>query len=72
MGCASCHSAESGSRGPALDGLMGSTVLLERNETVTADEEYIRESIDVPNTAYQDRITEDEVKQMILYIRSLK
>ena len=83
MGCASCHSGTSGSRGPALDGLMGSTVLLERNETVTADEEYIRESIMDPRAkvvrgysplmpTFKGLIAEEGLFQIMEYIKTLE
>jgi cytochrome c oxidase subunit 2 len=79
--CAGCH--VEGSQFPPLAGKYGKRVNIEGGDPVPFDDEYIRESIYVPNAkiaagyravmpAYKDRITEDEVKQMILYIRSLK
>jgi cytochrome c oxidase subunit 2 len=43
--CVSCHNPSSGARGPDLAGLPGSTVRLQDGKTVTADENYLRESI---------------------------
>jgi mono/diheme cytochrome c family protein len=79
--CAGCH--VEGSQFPPLEGKYGKRVNVEGGDPVLFDDAYIRESIYVPNAkiaagyravmpAYKDRITEDEVKQMILYIRSLK
>src|SRR5439155_14864371 len=45
LGCATCHSAESGARGPMIDNLYGSVVRLQDGRTATADDAYIRESI---------------------------
>jgi len=83
LGCASCHSKESGSRGPALDGLYGSTVLLERGETAVADEEYIRESIVDPMArvvrgysplmpTFKGLVAEEGLFQIMEYIKTLE
>jgi cytochrome c oxidase subunit 2 len=83
MGCASCHSGTSGSRGPALDGLMGSTVLLERDQTVIADEEYVRESILDPMArvvrgysplmpTFKGLIGEEGLFQIMEYLKTLE
>ena len=45
LGCVSCHAANDSGRGPSLAGLLGKTVRLQSGATVTADENYIRESI---------------------------
>ena len=45
LGCITCHTGESGSRGPNLAGVYGSKVKLSDGTTVTADDNYIRESI---------------------------
>src|SRR5258707_8848945 len=50
LGCVSCHGANGeGGRGPGLVGLFGSKVFLTNNQTLTADEAYIRESIENPS-----------------------
>jgi mono/diheme cytochrome c family protein len=79
--CAGCH--VEGSQFPPVAGKYGKRVNIEGGDPVLFDDDYIRESIYLPNAkvaagyrpvmpAYKDRITEDEVKQIILYIRSLK
>jgi cytochrome c oxidase subunit 2 len=81
-GCPSCHAAVPGARGPALAGLLGSTVKLRGGRTVTADEGYVRESIFNPTAkvvdgydaimpTYQGLLTEEDVMQLIAYLRSL-
>jgi len=82
FGCFSCHRSDAPGRGPVLEGLYGSTVLLERGERVTADEAYIRESILRPSAkiaagyrtqmpTFQGQITEEGLLQIIAYIKSL-
>jgi cytochrome c oxidase subunit 2 len=83
LGCASCHKEDgSGGRGPALMGLLGSTVQLEGGQTVTANEEYIRESIINPRAkvvrgfqpimpTFQGQVSEEQLLQLITYIKSL-
>jgi cytochrome c oxidase subunit 2 len=48
LGCATCHRADSGARGPNLAGLYGRPVRLTDGHVVVADDNYIRESILVP------------------------
>jgi cytochrome c oxidase subunit 2 len=83
LGCASCHKEDgSGGRGPALMGLLGSTVRLEGGQTVTANEDYIRESIINPRAklvagfqpimpTFQGQISEEQLLQLLTYIKSL-
>jgi mono/diheme cytochrome c family protein len=79
--CAGCH--VEGSAYPLLGGKYGTRVNLEGGETAVFDDSYIRESIIAPNAKialgykpvmppYKDRISDDEIKQIILYIKSLK
>jgi len=80
--CAGCHVA--GSTYPQLNGRYGTKVMLEGGEMVTFDDAYIRESMLDPKAktpagfkdrimpTYKDRVTDDEIKQVIIYIRSLK
>ncbi|MEJ7709241.1 MAG: cytochrome c oxidase subunit II [Pyrinomonadaceae bacterium] len=84
-GCVSCHQAQVATavaRGPSLIGLFGSQVKLEGGSSVTADEEYIRESILNPRAklvagylpimpTFQGQLTEEQVLQLIAYIKSL-
>lgn len=80
LGCASCH--RSGGRGPALDGLFGRQVVLEGGQVIKADEGYLRESILNPKAkivsgyqavmpTYQGLVTEEQLLQLIAYIKSL-
>jgi cytochrome c oxidase subunit 2 len=84
-GCASCHQTEAGAqpgRGPSLWGLFGKQQALQNNQTVTVDEAYVRESILNPQArlaagyqpimpTYQGQLSEEQVLQLIAYIRSL-
>jgi cytochrome c oxidase subunit II len=84
LGCASCHGAEGeGGRGPALVGLFGKQVFLLNGQTVTADEAYIRESIENPQAklvngfgpimpTFQGQITPEQLIQITAYIKSLQ
>src|SRR5262249_15919087 len=51
LGCATCHQAASGARGPNLMGLLGKQVTLADGRTVVADEAYVRDSILDPQAA---------------------
>lgn len=83
-GCTACHSAD-GSRmvGPSFQGLWMSERTMTDGEVVTADENYIRESILEPNTritegydpvmpSYQGSIRDREIDAIIEYIKSLE
>jgi cytochrome c oxidase subunit II len=82
LACANCHRTDKPGRCPNLEGLFGQTVQLTSGETVTADEAYIRESVLNPGAkivagyqnimpAFQGLVTEEEMLQLIEYIRSL-
>jgi cytochrome c oxidase subunit II len=79
--CVTCHLSDD-PLGPSLTGLYGSRVQLASGETVVADQEYIRESILNPNAkivagyepvmpTYRGLLDEEEILQLIAYIRSL-
>jgi cytochrome c oxidase subunit 2 len=81
-GCKSCHQVASGQRGPALEGLLGSTVRLAGGDAVVADEDYLRESILTPNAklvegyrplmpTFRGQLSEESLLQLIAYIKSL-
>jgi cytochrome c oxidase subunit 2 len=81
LGCASCHAADSGSRGPSLVGLYGRRVQLADGTTVVADETYLRESIVSPQAklvagfqpimpTFQGLVSEEGLLQLIAYIQS--
>jgi cytochrome c oxidase subunit 2 len=82
LACGSCHDPGGMNRGPSLAGLYGSRVPLENGRTVIADHAYLRQSILYPSDkiaeryqqimpSYKDQLTEDQVNQLIVYIRSL-
>lgn len=81
-GCDTCHRPDSAARAPILNGLFGSAVTLADGTTAQADEGYLRESILHPAArmvagygqimpAYEGQISEEEVLQLLVYIRSL-
>jgi cytochrome c oxidase subunit II len=83
LGCASCHGANGeGGRGPTLAGVFGRTATLQSGETITVDEKYIRESILNPQAqlvvgfgpimpTFQGQVSEDQVMQLVAFIKSL-
>jgi cytochrome c oxidase subunit 2 len=82
-GCATCHVTDQQGRSPSLRNVYGHPVQLDDGRTVLADEAYIRESIVNPNVkvvrgyhkdlmpVFQGQIKEDELLQLIVYIKSL-
>ncbi len=83
LGCVSCHAQNDTGRGPSLVGLLGKTVRLQSGASVTADEDYIRESILNPQAkivagyqpimpTFKGLISEDGIMQIIAYLKSLK
>lgn len=82
LGCDGCHAESSAVEAPALTGVFGSEVQLEGGETVTADEEYIRESILAPQEKvvagyqpimpdYEGQVTDEELEALVEYVQSL-
>lgn len=83
-GCTACHApTEERKIGPGWKGVFGHKVELADGSSVTADENYIRESIENPNakvvkgfpaamTAYKGQLSEEELTALIAYIKSLK
>lgn len=83
LGCVTCHQADEQGRGPSLVGVFGEEVELEGGQTVTADEEYLRESIVNPRAkivagypsimpTYQGQISDEGLQQIVAYLKSLK
>jgi cytochrome c oxidase subunit 2 len=83
LGCVTCHRPDAKGLGPPLVGLFGSSVRLQDGRTVVADENYLRESILTPQAkitagyqpvmpTFQGLIHEEDVMQLIAYIKSLK
>ncbi len=80
--CVACHSIDGSTVvGPTWQGLYGSEVELEGGETVTADDDYIRESIREPgakihagfsNLMPAFDLDDDQVDDIIAYIRTLE
>ncbi len=82
LGCASCHQGGKDQRGAVLEGLYGHEVKLTNGQTVIADDKYIRESILTPGgqivegyqpimPAFKGQVTEEQIVQLIAYIKSL-
>src|SRR5581483_2652199 len=82
LGCSGCHGDSSKIPAPRLEGIFGKPVPLNGGATTIADEKYIRDSILMPGAqiaagyenlmpTFKDRITEEELMQVITYIRSL-
>ncbi len=81
--CNTCHRPDSSARAPFLEGVFGKTVALADGRTVVADETYLRESILNPASkvvqgyqpimpTFKDQVSEEEIVQLIKYIKSLK
>jgi len=81
--CATCHLANGTGRAPSLSGVYGAKVLLADGTTVTADDDYIRESILQPNAkivagyqplmpTFQGQLTEEQILGLTAYIKSLQ
>jgi mono/diheme cytochrome c family protein len=81
-GCLNCHSVDgSEGTGPTWQGLFGAEVPLDDGSTVTADEEYIRESVREPTAKVHEgfgpimppfpQLTDEQIDQIIAYIASL-
>ena len=82
LGCSGCHMGSTTVRAPRLEGLFGKQVALQDGQVVTADEQYIRDSILLPNLqivagyapvmpTFQGHVSEEELLQLISYIKSL-
>jgi cytochrome c oxidase subunit II len=80
--CATCHLADGSGPAPSLNGVYGHAVKLTNGQTVTADDAYIRESIVLPAAkiaehfqpimpSFQGQLTEEQIQNLIAYIRSL-
>jgi len=84
LGCVACHTTDGTDLvGPTWAGLAGSDRLLDSGETVVADDPYLLRSIVDPPaqvvagfnpimpTGYGDRLTVEEISDLIDYIKSL-
>ena len=82
LGCVTCHRSDTQGRGPNLQGVFGKPVLLEDGRTVTADENYVRESILDPGAkivkgfkpvmpTFQGIVSEEQLNALVAYVKSL-
>lgn len=81
--CQTCHSRDgSQSTGPTHQGIWERTETLESGETITVDEEYLRESIVNPNTkmvkgympvmpSYGSMLSDSDIQSLIEYMKTL-
>jgi cytochrome c oxidase subunit 2 len=78
-GCMACH----GQQGPTLAGVYNSRVRLSNGQVVTADDNYLRQSILNPSAqivdgfapimpTFKGQISEEQIMQIIAYIKSLQ
>jgi cytochrome c oxidase subunit 2 len=82
-GCSGCHSGNSSVRAPQLEGIYGKPVPLKDGTTVIADDLYLRDSILMPRKeiaggydplmpTFQGQINEEDLVQIVYYIKSLR
>ncbi|MEO8078093.1 MAG: cytochrome c oxidase subunit II [Acidobacteriota bacterium] len=82
LACITCHTGDAQARAPQLRGVFGTTVTLQNGQKVVADEAYIRESIFLPQAkvvegfqpimpTFQGLVSEEQLLQLIAYIKSL-
>jgi cytochrome c oxidase subunit II len=83
LGCSTCHRSDAQGRGPSLVGLYDKPVLLEDGRTVTADDDYLRESILNPTAkivkgfkpvmpTFQGIVTDEQLIALVAYMKSLE
>ncbi|TWB20934.1 cytochrome c oxidase subunit II [Nitrospirillum bahiense] len=81
-GCSGCHGAASTVHAPPLEGLYGRPVPLADGSVVTADDQYLRDSILLPQAqvaagypaimpTFQNVLGEEDVLKLVAYIKSL-
>jgi cytochrome c oxidase subunit 2 len=82
VACNNCHAAENTLRAPSLYGILGKKRMFSDGSSASADETYLRESILRPHNrltsgydrsmpAYEGQLTEEEVLQLLAYIKEL-
>jgi cytochrome c oxidase subunit 2 len=82
LGCVTCHRSDIQGRGPNLHGVFGKPVQLEDGRIVTADENYVRESILDPGAkvvkgfkpvmpTFQGLVSEEQLNALVAYVKSL-
>lgn len=81
-GCSGCHDPGASVRAPSLVGIYGNPVPLQSGEIVTADDQYIRDSILLPQSqvvagyqpimpTFQNVLSEEDVMKLVAYVKSL-
>ncbi|MBI4228583.1 MAG: cytochrome c oxidase subunit II [Deltaproteobacteria bacterium] len=82
-GCNACHSVDGSTGvGPSWKGLVGHKVTLQDSEVITADQNYIRESILEPQAkivngyqpvmpSYKGILSDDDISALIAYMKTL-
>ena len=82
-GCSGCHGPAATVHAPPLAGLYGSPVPLQGGQVVIADDQYIRDSILLPQKqiaagyppimpTFQNVLNEEDVLKLVAYIKSLR
>ena len=82
LGCATCHRFDTQGRGPNLVGIYGKPVLLDDGRTVTADDNYIRESVLTPGAkvvarfkpimpSFNGTVNEEQLLSLVAYVKSI-
>jgi cytochrome c oxidase subunit II len=82
LGCATCHRSDIQGRGPNLVGVFGKPVQLDDGRMLTADENYLRESILDPGSkrlkgfqpimpTFQGLVSEEQLNALVAYIKSI-
>ncbi len=83
LACVTCHTPEGNGRGPTLQGVFGSEVALSNGTIVTADDNYIRESILKPQVklvagfqpqmpTFQGLVNEEGLMALLEYVKSMR
>jgi cytochrome c oxidase subunit 2 len=81
-GCSGCHTPNSKFRAPLLEGIAGKPVPLSNGTFVTADDQYLRDSILQPGKqisagydnimpSFTGHLTEEDIMQLIAYLKSI-
>jgi cytochrome c oxidase subunit 2 len=82
LGCATCHRGDTQGRGPNLEGLYGKPRQMDSGQTLTVDDNYLRESILNPGSkvvagfkpimpTFSGMVSEEQLMTLIAYIKSL-
>lgn len=83
LGCIGCHRPDGKGIGPALPGVFGRPLADPSCGVLTADDEYVRESILNPTAtvvvgfapvmpSFAGRVTDEQLRSLVAYIKSLR